>query len=131
MSNDIRMKLQDARQQVETAERLFEGGLKALSTARLSLSTCEDILLENGIENLPLSDQPISEHRRQHRMGRPPKIDNDPELQAFIMARIDRMTYVQLADAIATHFPEPRRVGKSAIHAWNNRQPKHHRQPRG
>ena len=56
-------------------------------------------------------------------MGRVPKIDGDPELQAFILARIDRMTYVQLAEDVAEHFPEPRRIGKSAIHAWIKKQP--------
>jgi len=28
------------------------------------------------------------------------------------------MTFVQIAEAVADHFPPARRVGKSAIHAW-------------
>ena len=31
-------------------------------------------------------------HRRHHRSGTPPKIENDPELRAFIAARIDKMS---------------------------------------
>ena len=57
-------------------------------------------------------------HRRNHRPGRPPKIEADPELQAFISARIDRLTFVEIAASVVDAFPPNRRVGKSAIHAW-------------
>lgn len=59
-----------------------------------------------------------SEHRRAHRPGRQPKIDADLELQAFLAARVDHMTFYELEAAVAQAFPEPRRVRKSAIHAW-------------
>ena len=59
-----------------------------------------------------------SVHRRLHRPHRPPKIDLDPELQAFIPARIDHMTFVELEAAVAARFPPERNVGKSAIHQW-------------
>jgi hypothetical protein len=52
----------------------------------------------------------------------PDPADADPELAAFIRARIDRMTFHQLAAAVAAHFPPVRRVGKSAIHSWWQRQ---------
>nr|WP_281496084.1 hypothetical protein [Marivita sp. S6314] len=64
------------------------------------------------------STPPTSMHRRTHRPGRPRKIDSDPELRAFIEARIDRMTFLELASEVASAFPPDRRVGKSAIYDW-------------
>ncbi len=66
----------------------------------------------------PSCSAPITEHRRQHRSGRAPKIENDPELRAFILARIDRLTFPQIADDVAEHFEESRRVRKTAIWDW-------------
>ncbi|MFV0408973.1 MAG: hypothetical protein ACK5LJ_04500 [Paracoccus sp. (in: a-proteobacteria)] len=48
----------------------------------------------------------------------PPKIQSDPELQTFIAARIDRMTFTEIAAEVARQFPPARRVGKTAIHDW-------------
>ena len=70
--------------------------------------------VQHGVEDLP----PASDHRRNHRPGRPAKIDSDPELQSFIRVRIDRMTFNQIAKAITDQFPPERRIGKSAIHEW-------------
>ncbi|MEP5730735.1 MAG: hypothetical protein ABJL67_15345 [Sulfitobacter sp.] len=67
-----------------------------------------------------------AEHIRQHRPGRPSKIDTDAELHAFVVARIDTTTFEALAAQIAEHFPPERRVGKSTIHAWWQRQPNRH-----
>ncbi|MFD3192013.1 hypothetical protein ACFMPD_17385 [Sedimentitalea sp. HM32M-2] len=64
---------------------------------------------------------PITDHRRAHRAGPPPKIESAPGLQAFITARIDRMTFVQIADDVAAPFPPERQAKKSAIHAWWHR----------
>lgn len=121
MGDIVRVKIRDAYQQIKAAERMFNDGLKTLSTALQTIGAAEDILLENSLVNLPLSDLPITEHRRNHRMGRAPKIDSDPELKAFILARIDRMTYAQLAQEVAEHFPKPRWVGQSTIYDWVKR----------
>lgn len=77
--------------------------------------------VKDGLNSLKPDAFPVTGHRRHHRPGRPAKIDNDPELQAFIAARIDRMTFIQIAADIARHFPPERRAGKSAIHAWWHR----------
>lgn len=45
-------------------------------------------------------------------------LSTDLELQDFIVARIDRMTFVQIAAEVADHFPPERCVRKTAIHAW-------------
>lgn len=60
-----------------------------------------------------------AEHRRQHRSGLPSRIDTDPELQAFIRDRIDRLTYKELVAEIATAFPKDRRIGKSVLSRWS------------
>lgn len=77
----------------------------------------EDVV--NTTVNEPSIDlPPVTQHRREHRSGRPAKIDADPELRAFIIARIERMTFPEIAQAVASQFPAERRVGKSAIYDW-------------
>jgi hypothetical protein len=61
-------------------------------------------------------------HRRPHRTGFPAKLDADPELAAFVAARLDHMTYEAVAQAVAQHFPPDRRVTRSAIlRRWSKR----------
>tara|TARA_R110002073_G_scaffold117161_1_gene255638 strand:- start:279 stop:485 length:207 start_codon:yes stop_codon:yes gene_type:complete len=57
--------------------------------------------------------------RAQHRFGKIRKLDRAPELKAFVLARIDRLTYEEITTEIAGHFPAERRIGKSAIWDWN------------
>jgi hypothetical protein len=73
---------------------------------------------EGPLQPLPLPTVPISEHRREHRPGRPHIIPTDPALQAFITARLDRMTFAEIAADVARHFPPDRQVKKSSIHTW-------------
>lgn len=81
--------------------------------------------LNTRLKGLPICDVPLTEHRRQHKFGRVAKIDTDPELRAFILARVERMTFSEIADAVASHFPQNRRIGRSAIYEWwKNNQPK-------
>lgn len=62
-----------------------------------------------------------AEHLRQHRPGPPSKIDGDPEMLVFILARIDTMTFRALARAVAKEFPPERRVKRSIINDWWHR----------
>lgn len=78
--------------------------------------------VKQGLEHLPASEAPPSEHRREHRPGKPRKIDADPELQTFIRARIDRLTYEEIQAEVEAHFPPARRVRRSAIHTWWHRE---------
>lgn len=57
-------------------------------------------------------------HRREHRMGRPAKIDADSELQAFVTARLDTLTFDQIAIEVVAHFAPPRRASRSSILRW-------------
>ena len=82
------------------------------------LETALETTLQEGFNALPAPSAPVSEHLRAHRPGKPPKIASDPELQTFIVARVDRLTFHQIAAEVAQHFHPARRVGKPAIHAW-------------
>ncbi|UWP99155.1 hypothetical protein [Aliiroseovarius crassostreae] len=88
MGDILRTKVRDAFHQIKTAEHMFEQGLKILSSALETMEACEEILLENSIDNLPLSDQPVTEHRRKHRMGPAPKIDSAPEARETLIREI-------------------------------------------
>jgi len=60
----------------------------------------------------------IADHRRAHRSGVPPRIASDPELEAFIRARIGTATFAQIIAEIAATFPPDRRTSMSALSRW-------------
>lgn len=94
---------------------------QAVSEVDAAIRQLEEVLeasVEHAVQPASNSAFSAAEHRRLHRPGRPRRIDTDPELRAFVLDRIDRMTFEELADAIARHFPPDRRIGKSAIHDW-------------
>lgn len=79
-------------------------------------------IVERGLE-APLQgpvygDVAPTDHRRDHRPGVPSKLDTDPELRAFVLARIDRLSFEVIAAEIAKAFPPHRRLAKSALHQW-------------
>lgn len=117
MASVIRDQLSLALDELRASHAAQGRAISALGTA---LEAC----LQQGLNALPEPTAPACAHRRAHRPGKPPKIAGDPELQAFIMARIDRLTFTQIAAEVATHFPPARRVGKSAIQDWWQR---HHK----
>lgn len=120
------------------AEQHMPRDAERIATAQGILTMCRDVkadvarieseteallaTLEAGHETpveAPLQ-RPVqpSQHLREHRPGRPKKLAADPELRAFVEARFNQMTFEQIADEVAQHFPPERRVAKSAIHAW-------------
>ena len=73
--------------------------------------------------DLPQSDlPPIDPHWAAHRVGSPSRIETDPELNAFVRARIDRMTFAQIEADVAAHFPPGQRASMSGLHRWFHRQ---------
>lgn len=100
--------LQAAQTQIDAAQIAHKRALNSLSKV---LQSCE--------ADAPIS--PANAHLANHRTGVPSKIDTDPELRAFIMARIHNTGFVKLAAEVAEHFPPERRLGKSAINDWWNR----------
>lgn len=63
-------------------------------------------------------EEALADHRRNHRSGTPSKIATDPELRAFILARLDTETLTQIVAAVATHFPPDRRISLSSLSRW-------------
>ena len=57
-------------------------------------------------------------HRRAHRRGNPAKIEADPELQAFILARIDKMTFAKIVSEVRATFPPERQCSLSGVGRW-------------
>lgn len=68
---------------------------------------------------------PVDPHRAAHRVGSPSRIDTDPELTAFIRARINRLTFKEITAEIAANFPPDRRASVSGLHRWFHRQKRH------
>ncbi len=108
----------DSREKLAEAMAELRASHAAQARAITALEAAIEASLQQGLNTLPKPSAPISEHRREHRPGPPPKIAGDPELQAFIVARIDRMTFDEIAAEVAQHFPPRRRVGKTAIWEW-------------
>lgn len=111
-------KLEVAVRKVEEAEALARLLNAALAESRDAVEEALNACSKGLSTPVCAETFPATEHRRRHRPGRPAKIETDPELKAFIIARIDRMAFEQVASDVATHFPKERRVGKSAIHDW-------------
>lgn len=97
----------------------------SLHAAQTAMDALQDAFSEPDKTSLNASlngATSAEEHLRQHRTGRPAKIDCDPELRDFILARIDTTTYTHLAQAVAEQFAPDRRVGRTAINDWWNKQ---------
>jgi hypothetical protein len=110
----IRIAIQQAR---ETARQI--GDLQA-ANAR-TIRTLETALNQaiKGPFNAPSPlPQIAADHRRAHRSGIPPRIASDPELEAFIRARIGTMTFAQIISEVAGAFPPNRRTSMSALSRW-------------
>ena len=69
----------------------------------------------NGQQN---REEILAAHRRAHRPGMPGKIASDPELQAFILARIESLTLKETVAAVTAAFPADRHVSVSAVSRW-------------
>jgi hypothetical protein len=70
--------------------------------------------------SMPLQtrDEILAAHRRAHRGGTLSKIASDPELEAFIEARIDTHTYSELVGAVRSKFTADRQTSIAAVGRW-------------
>ncbi|TYB81482.1 hypothetical protein [Maritimibacter fusiformis] len=114
--------LQNALAIIAELKGLVRGQMDRFDRLERDLEDVAETVLQGPVQTTLAPLPPATDHRREHRSGRPPKIDTDPELAAFIRARIDRLTFEEIAAQVAAHFPPDRRVGKSTIHAWWKRQ---------
>ena len=117
----------DSRNMSELAS-LIDQALAALGRAAVEITVAVDLAhrvqtaLKTPIE-LPLNgqqnrDEILAAHRRAHRPGMPGKIASDPELQAFILARIESLTLKETVAAVTEAFPADRHVSVSAVSRW-------------
>ena len=74
------------------------------------------------LKALPTHEDMIAAHRRAHRPGRPGKIEGDPELEAFIRARIDTLTFAQIVSEVRATFPPDRQCSHSGLGRWWQKQ---------
>ena len=102
---------------------IVEIGIASAALDRLgrALTDLRQAQLDSRLSSLPPCDVPVTEHRREYRAGRVPKIDADPALPAFILARLDRLTYHQIAVDIAAHFLPAHHIHPATIHRWAQR----------
>ena len=69
--------------------------------------------------NAPIKPtDPAAEHRRNHRSGTLSRVVADPEIEAFIRARLDTLTLVQIVAEIAETFPPRRHISLSSLSQW-------------
>ncbi|MBV0912855.1 hypothetical protein [Anianabacter salinae] len=118
MAFDPRDLLRTVMAELRTSHDLRAKADAALIRAAKALGSALDHLDTYVADELPPEAYPVTEHRRAHRPGRMPKLDADPELRAFVLARIDRMTFQEIAEAVAVEYPVQRRVSRSTIHFW-------------
>lgn len=57
-------------------------------------------------------------HRAAHKRGGPPKVEADPEVKAFIIARLDRLTFTDIVTELKQAFPPDRHISRSSVHRW-------------
>ena len=84
--------------------------------------------LEGGVKR-PVNGDVKAAHRAAHRPGFPPMIEADPELKAFILARIDTLTFDAIVADLKAAFPPERQVSRSSVHRWWHRTGRHARKP--
>jgi hypothetical protein len=102
---------------------------RALAASRAARATLADLdtaleaALEEGLQ-APVEEATASA-RRAHRPGVISKLSTDPDLRAFVLARIDGLTFDQIADDIAANFPPERCVSRSSLHRWWHRHGRH------
>ena len=95
---------------------LAQDALARLDAARDALTG-----LSTALEGSVQTPVEATSWRAAHRPGTPSRIEADPELRAFILARIDRMTFDAVVSEVAAHFPPERRVSPFALHRWWHR----------
>lgn len=111
---EIRAALDQALQTSAQIAALQAANSRTIDTFKAALKQAVEEPV-TGPSTLP---QGAAEHRRAHRSGVPSRIASDPELEAFIRARIGHMTFAQLLSEVATSFPPRRQTSMSALSRW-------------
>ena len=83
-----------------------------------SLSTAVETPVKAPLDAPKTREEVFAAHRRAHRSGHPGKIESDPELEAFILARIDTLTFGQIVSDVRATFPPDRHCSHSGLGRW-------------
>ena len=109
----IRTAIDHARQTSVQIGALLEANHRTIRTLEAALNQAI-----KGPLNESTLPQGAVEHRRAHRSGVPSRIASDPELEAFIRARIGHRTFAQILAEVAATFPPGRQTSMSALSRW-------------
>lgn len=116
-SNEAQMIVAQLRRTIAVATVALDRLERVLAAPDLAASQSDKGPVKRAF-NAPLNGETLRAWRGARRTGRPPLIECDPELQAFILAHLPGSTYAATVAAIADAFPPERRIGKSALQAW-------------
>ncbi len=100
------------------AMEAFAVGFAAITRLAAMLSDTFEAPVKPPLNAPQTREEALAAHRRAHRMGVPGKIEGDPELEAFILARIDSLTYAEIVAEVKAHFPADRQTSASAVQRW-------------
>lgn len=110
----IRTALDQALQSSVQIAALQAANSRTVATLKAALKQ----VVEEPVKDPSTLPQGAAEHRRAHRSGVPSRITSDPELEAFIRARIGHMTFAQILSEVAAAFPPRRQTSMSALSRW-------------
>lgn len=112
----------EAGQDIRHLLRQLNADVAAIEAAVAAVEAACESLLQTPIKHsIESAEDAAKAHRRAHRPGRSSRIDGDNELRAFVLARVDHMTFDVLENEIAKAFPPDRRARRSALHSWWSR----------
>lgn len=111
-------KLELAIAKVTKARDLTRLASDAQEQALIALSKPDQTGVSQGFNGSVKGVISEADYRREHWMGRPSRLNTDADLNAFVSARIETMTFKEIAEAVKEAFPPGRRVSLSSIHRW-------------
>ena len=85
-----------------------------LAQLDLDLAQLEQSL--EGDVDAPFNGDVNAAHRAGHQPGRPQKVEADPEVKAFILARLATHSFDETVADVNAAFPPERPVSRSNIH---------------
>jgi hypothetical protein len=110
----VRTAITQARQSACQIDDLRAANSRTIKTLETALNQAV-----KGAVNTPLTAiENSAAHRRAHRSGVLSRIASDPNLEAFIRARIDTLTFAEIVKEVDAAFPPNRRTSISAISRW-------------
>ena len=110
----VRAAIAQARQSACQIDDLRAANFRTITTLETALNEA----VNGDVNTLLIAVENNAAHRRAHRKGLPSRILSDPELETFIRARIDTLTFAEIVTEVDATFPPNRRTSVSAISRW-------------